>query len=547
MNFIKKSFGLFVLLLCFGCETTVKAPLTTTLPHLKKKGNTTQLIVEDAPFLILGGELGNSTFTSLAAMESVWPTLKKLHLNTLLVPVYWELIEPVEGQFDFSLYKQLIAEAQKHELKLVLLWFGSWKNSMSSHAPAWVKKDQARFPRVKDEQGISQEILSPFSKNNLQADLHAYEALMGFVRSVNEKQQSILMVQTENEIGMLPSARDHHPLANAQFEAAVPQELISYLNVHKGKLVPEFEALWAAQGYKSAGNWEVVFGKGSATEELFMAWYFAKFTEAVIAAGKAVYPLPMFVNAALNAPQKKPGEYPSAGPLPHLMDVWKAAGPSIDFLSPDFYNPDFKHWCDLYVRQNNPLFVPEHRFDTTAAAKAIYTIGHYEGMGFSPFSIENPSEDHGEKLGKVYALLEQLTPTITQLHGAQKMDAVLLDNETTEVQLRFGNYEFTVKHSYTLPWEVKTDGEIWPPSAALILQTDADTFFFAGTGIVITFKSLVDPSLRVGILKNEEGSFENGKWVVHRHLNGDQTHQGRHVRLFQGDYAIQKLSLYTYE
>ena len=186
MNFIKKSFGLFVLLLCFGCETTVKAPLTTTLPHLKKKGNTTQLIVEDAPFLILGGELGNSTFTSLEAMESVWPTLKKLHLNTLLVPVYWELIEPVEGQFDFSLYKQLIAEAQKHELKLVLLWFGSWKNSMSSHAPAWVKKDQARFPRVKDEQGISQEILSPFSKNNLQADLHAYEALMGFVRSVNE-------------------------------------------------------------------------------------------------------------------------------------------------------------------------------------------------------------------------------------------------------------------------------------------------------------------------------------------------------------------------
>ena len=277
------------------------------MPHLKKQGKTTQLIVDDKPFLILGGELGNSSFTSLEYMEPIWPKLKTMNMNTVLAPVYWELIEPAEGKFDFELLDQLIKEARKNDLKIVFLWFGSWKNSMSSHAPSWVKKNQERFPRIKDDKGISHEILTPFSENNLQADLKAYQELMKHIKKIDGNDHTVIMIQTENEIGMLPTARDYSLLANERFQENVPAELMQYLERNKENLVPEFSEIWEKNGFKNSGTWEEIFGTGSQTDEIFMAWYYSKFTNSVVEAGKAVYPLPMYVNAALNRPGRKPG------------------------------------------------------------------------------------------------------------------------------------------------------------------------------------------------------------------------------------------------
>ena len=235
---------------------------------------------------------------------------------------------------------------------------------------------------------------------------------MQHLRDVDGKEQTVIMVQPENEIGMLPSARDYSLMANKKYNSKVPVEFINYITENKKILVSEFYEVWSRNGFRTNGTWEEIFGVGEHTSEIFMAWYFAKYTQEVIAAGKSVYPLPMFVNAALNAKGKQPGEYPSAGPLPHLMDIWKAAAPSIDFLSPDFYNSDFKYWNDLYVRQGNPLFIPEHKFDNTVAGKAAYAIGHYQAMGFSPFSIESSEDPINEPLGKIYNLMYQLTPSL---------------------------------------------------------------------------------------------------------------------------------------
>ena len=547
-------FVVILALIIFACAQQEGSDADThkqnqhSIPYLKKQGKTTQLVIDGKPFLILGGELGNSSFTSLEYMEPIWTKLKTMNLNTVLAPVYWELIEPTESQFNFELYDQLIKEARNHDLKLVLLWFGSWKNSMSSHAPPWVKKDQQRFPRVKDDQGRSHEILTPFSENNLNADLKAFQALMKHIKEIDEEEHTIIMVQPENEIGMLPTARDYHPLANEKFQSNVPTEFMDYLKENKGNLVPEFKKVWERNGYKDSGTWEEIFGEGPHTDEIFMAWYYSKFTNTLVEGGKAIYPLPMFVNAALNRPGWLPGNYPSAGPLPHLMDVWKAAGPSIDFLSPDLYFPNIKHWCDLYTRGGNPLFIPEHRFDNTVAAKAAYTIGHYEGIGFAPFSIESTDDPENESLGKMYNLITQLTPIIAAHHGQNKIEGVLFDKENQETILNLGNYELTVRHSYTLGYEAGSRNDTWEPAGAIIIQTGKNEFYLAGSGVVITFKNIKNPALNVGILKAEEGRFENNNWEIIRHLSGDHTHQGRHVRiLLANGFFIQRFELYNYE
>src|SRR5690349_4363517 len=253
-----------------------------------------------------------------------------LHLNTVLAPVYWELVEPAEGAFNFATVDTLIRDARASNMRLVLLWFGSWKNSMSSYAPAWVKTNQARFPRTEATRGQGQEILSPFSVTNAETDTRAFAALMRHLRTADGTRHTVLMVQVENEIGMIPEARDHSATAESLFAQPVPRELMAYLQAHRDSLAPELRARWDSGGTKSSGTWQTVFGRSLQTDELFMAWYFARYAERVAAGGKKEYPLPMFVNAALIRPGYQPGRYVSAGPLPHLIDVWRAAAPSID-------------------------------------------------------------------------------------------------------------------------------------------------------------------------------------------------------------------------
>ena len=332
---LKRVFALVVACALMAKCVTLVYGAQSIFPHLRKQGTATQLVVDGQPFLIRGGELGNSSSSSLEYMRPIWPKLAALKLNTVIIPVDWELIEPAEGRFDFNLVDGLIQEARRHQLRLVPLWFASWKNSMSCYAPAWVKTNQQRFPRAQDKAGRGMDILSPFSKENLDADARAFAALMRHLRQVDGDDHTVIMVQVENEIGMIPDSRDRSAIAKRLFHQPVPQELMNYLEQHKDTLIPEFRAAWADAGLKTRGTWEEVFGQGPGGDEIFMAWHFARYVNHVAELGKAEYPLPMYVNAALIRPGYQPGQYPSAGPLPHLMDVWRAGAPQIDFLSPD--------------------------------------------------------------------------------------------------------------------------------------------------------------------------------------------------------------------
>jgi beta-galactosidase GanA len=319
----------FRILVCLAAGTMLAA--AAEMPRLEKRGQATQLVVDGKPFLILRGELGNSTATSLESMKPIWPKLTAMHLNTVLAAVSWAMVEPEEGKYDFALVEGLIQAAREHNLRLVFLWFGSWKNTYSSYVPNWVKRDFERFPRVQMRDGQGTERLTPLSEANLAADVRAFRAFMRRIREVDGEAGTVLMVQAENEVGVIPEARDYLAAANAAYSGAVPKELMDYLQAHRETLAPELRAKWQAAGFKAAGSWEEVFGVRPETGDLFMAWQYARYIGKVAEAGKAEYPLPMFANAALIRPGYAPGQYNSGGPLPHSMDIWRAGRRSISW------------------------------------------------------------------------------------------------------------------------------------------------------------------------------------------------------------------------
>jgi len=516
-----------------------------TIPRLKKQGTTAQLMVDGKPLLMLAGEVGNSSASDLQSMAKIWPVVVEMHLNTLIVPVYWELLEPQEGKFDFTLVDSTIVSARQHHIKLVFLWFGTWKNSMSCYAPMWIKTNEERFPRAREKNGKAEEILTAFSETNLNTDARAFSMLMEHLRTFDERSRTVVLVQVENEIGMIPDARDYCTSANESFNAPVPKELMRYLEEHKDNLQPQLRELWEKNGFKTTGNWEEIFGQGLSTDEIFMAWHFARYANEVAAAGKKEYPLPMYVNAALIRPGYKPGQYPSAGPLPHLFDIWKAAAPEIDFYSPDIYFRSFIEWSTKYNRPDNPLFMPEVGNDQSMA-NAFYAFGQLNAMDYSPFSIESLENPTDNQVSNAYDVLSQLSPLILSNQGKGTMAGVLLDSATQVVRDTLGDYIFIVRHEYSWPYARRTEGEN-PRYGGMIIMVSPDEFFVAGKGLVVTFETNTKDGTQAGIGSLDEGKFVDGEWVPGLRMNGDQSHQGRHLDLPGSAFSIQKAKLYKYK
>lgn len=368
---------------------------------LQKQGTATQLVVDGKPFLILGGELGNSSAACTEDIERIFPKLQRMGLNTVLVPAYWDLIEPQEGQFDFTLTDKVIRQARQNDLKVIFLWFGAWKNSMSCYAPLWFKENYKKYPRAYTQKGKPLEIASAFSENVFQADNRAFSQWMEHVAAIDKEEGTVIMIQIENEIGMLEDARDYSKEANALFNAPVPAELMSYLQKNKKTLHPQMLEKWESQGSKKQGTWQEVFGADIYTDELFMAWHYARYVERMAQSARSIYNIPLYVNAAMNSRNRKPGEYPSAGPLAHLIDIWHCGAPNIDLLAPDLYDNGFTDWVAKYKLHNNPLFIPEIKLTDNNGVRAFYIFGEHDAIGISPFSIEGGSDSPNSPLVKI--------------------------------------------------------------------------------------------------------------------------------------------------
>ena len=520
-------------------------------------------------FRILGGELSNSAATSVSDIEEVLPRMKALGLNTVLVPVYWEFLEPVEGQLDFTLVDRTIDVARQQGLKIVPLWFGAWKNSMSCYAPAWFKRDVKRFPRAVTAEGKPLEIASCFSDNVLQADLKAFSALMQHITEKDPQREVVIMMQIENEIGMLESARDHSPLAEKAYRQPVPQALLKAL------------------GIKKKGTWIEVFGTDDYADEKFMAWHYACYVEHLAQAARRIHNMPLYVNAAMNSRGRKPGEYPSAGPLAHLADIWKAGAPSIDILAPDIYDTGFKSWASQYAmplrpqdggKVKNRLFIPESRCCENSGVRALYAFGEHQALGFSPFAIDQASPKETESVTQAYNLLRQIFSKLYTLNSKLNTWGLLFDQDDKERVIEDEGVVMTCRHYFTLPWDPRaTDGSTWPEGGAMLIRLGKYDYLLAGSGVVVDFKTPTEKQQeqqkklgedgfaeagnemfnvqrsmfngkRLGLLSVDEVTIDHqGQMQFLRRHNGDQSHQGRHARISVGDWKILHIQLYEYK
>ncbi|MGA7338994.1 MAG: DUF5597 domain-containing protein [Terracidiphilus sp.] len=517
-------------------------------PHLEKRGAATQLIVDGKPFLMLSGELHNSSSSSLEYMKPIWPKLEALGLNTVVTPLSWELVEPKEGSYDFTLVDGLIDQARAAHERLVFLWLATWKNGMSSYAPVWVKQDARRFTRVV-EHGSEVEILSPLCAATQEADGRAFAALMRHIKRIDGREHTVLMMQVENEVGVLGDSRDRSAAADRAFASPVPAQLTAYLAAHRDELYPDLRDLWEANGARTAGAWTEVFGDTERADEIFMAWYYARFIHAVAARGKAEYDLPMYVNTWLAGETTPPGEYPSGGPEPRVIDVWKAAGPGaagpdaaafgLDFYSPDLYSPNFEEWCRRYHRDGNPLYMPETRGGAAGAANVFYALGEEAGFGFSPFGIESEA-DEKDPLGESYKAIAAIAPLLLAHQSAGDVHGFVLNGDRRTADFTMNGYTLHV-----------TVDNVWDKSVesgfGLIMADGKDAFLGVGEGVRITFTPRGGDGQKAGIAAVDEGVFQDGKWIPGRRLNGDEDNQGADWRFDSREVRTEKVSLYRFE
>lgn len=501
-----------------------------TFPHFVARDGRHALMVDGAPYLVLGAQAHNSS-NYPAALPQVWPALEQLHANTLEIPVAWEQIEPTEGNFDFSYVDTLVEQAREHDMRLILLWFATWKNTGPAYAPSWVKLNNQRFPRMINREGRVHYALSPHSEETLNADRRAFAALMRHLREIDGERRTVIMVQVENESGTYGSVRDYSPAAEAAFRSQVPEPLLRALE-------------------RQPGTWSEVFGRNA--DEYFHAWHIASYIEQVAQAGRAEYPLPMYANSALRDPinDQDPATYSSGGPTWNVIEIWKAAAPSLSVLAPDIYARDHRTvsaHISRYARADNPLMIVEIGNDAEYARYFFPVLGA-NGVGFAPFGMDftgyvnyplGASERGAEMVAPFAALYEVMGPIArdwARISFEHRTWGVAKPDDNADQELALGAWTARVEYDQHmfgmadwtwLPQNEPPPNLARPSGGALIAELGPNEYLVIAQNCRVSF-SLAEPGETNGFVfdRVEEGRFVDGEWVMDRNWNGDQTDYG---------------------
>ncbi|MBV8832031.1 MAG: DUF5597 domain-containing protein [Acidobacteriaceae bacterium] len=501
--------------------TYVSGSAAVEAPRIIEKDAHYALLVDGKPFLILGGQIHNSSGWP-GELPQVWTSMETLHANTIEAPIYWEQFEPEPGKFDYTNVDAIVNGARAHKLRVVLLWFGTWKNGNMHYAPTWVKTDTTKYPRVIRPDGEPIDVLSPLSRNTLEADKAAFTALTRHLKQLDSEDHTVLLIQVENESGNIGSVRDFSAEANRRFAEAVPPDLL------------------AATG-KHGGTWTQVFG--SEGDEIFQAYYQAKYINEIAGAGKREFNIPLYMNVWIDYPPAQlpqrqidqPGiAYPSGGAVQKLVGLWRKLAPSIDMIGPDIYSDDshfYRETLDAYRRKDNPLWIPETGRSDSFAKFLFYALGD-GAVGFSPFGVDQSGwnilgNESWTAHARNFALLRPMDREIAQFEFDGKLKTAVEEPGQTAEELDLGNWQATVAFGFPQPDGRRAPGTKDAHGAALIAQLGADEFLVTGVDASINFHLPGKlPWMRSQILSAEQGTYENGVWKPVRLWNGDETDRG---------------------
>ncbi len=505
-------------------------------PKFVEKDGRWALLVDGAPYLILGGQVHNSSSWP-SELPAVWKSLAELHANTVEAPAYWEQVEPREGQFNWENVDALVKGAREHDLHVVLLWFGTWKNGNMHYVPDWVKTDTKRFPRVIRADGEPIDVLSANSRSNLEADKAAFIALMRHLKALDGTDHTILMVQVENESGIIGSPRDFSPESNKQFAGQVPADMLS-------------------AAHKQPGTWSEVF-RGDA-DELFQLYHQAHYLNEIATAGGAEFDIPLYMNVWLSYPPAElperrlpvPGiQYPSGGAVQRWVGLWRALAPSIKAIAPDIYGDDAGFVRDVlaaYHRPDNPLLVPEIAKTDTFARYDFFALG--EGaIGIAPFGVDPRGwnilgDSAATGHSRNFALLSPMNREIAKLNFEGKLKTSMEEVGKAQQELDFGPWQATVSFRFPQYDGRRPPGTSDAHGVALVAQLGPDEFLVTGVDAAVSFHLPGRlPGMRMQILSAEEGSYQHGAWKPVRLWNGDETDRG--LQFHAADPAIIRLRL----
>jgi beta-galactosidase GanA len=535
------SWGACVLALTFAstavAQNTLRPTAAAQMPRVVEKDGRWALIVDGAPYLMLGIQVNNSSAWP-GVLPQVWPAVDRLHANTVEAPIYWEQIEAVQAKYDFSVVDALLAGARQHKLHLVLLWFGTWKNGNPHYVPEWMKRDPVKYPRVVGPKGEVRDTMSPFGQATMEADKAAFGALMRHLKTADPR-HTVLMVQVENEIPAYGSARDYSPEATKLFEGEVPAEFAAAMNVKPGK-------------------WTEAFG--TEAENTFQTWSIARYVEQVAKAGRAQYGLPLYLNHSLSNPlQQAAGGLAWDAKTIHVLDIWKAVAPSISVIAPDIYLSQYAQYekvLGAYGRKDNAMFVPETG-DAEPFARFFFAALGHGAIGWSPFGLDLTGYANAplgapvvdEKLIDLFAwnykLAEPMQRELARLNFEGKLKAVSENPAVHDEMLVFGPWTATVQYGLRMFGRaMSAPGNPEPVGRALVAQLGPDEFLVTGMATRIDFKPTDSSSGRPReFVTVEEGTYMDGKWKFLRIWNGDQTDYGLN---FASQPQVLRVKLMTY-
>lgn len=507
-----------------------------TIPRIIRENGRFCFLVEGRPFIALAAEAHNSAASSPDYMQYVWERAQELHCNTVLLPVYWELTEPRENGFSFDPVKQLITDARNHGMKLILLWFGSFKNGLSTYAPAWIKTNPKRFPRTENETRVKSKTLSMFGSDILAAERNCFKKFIEFLREFDEKEQTVIALQIENEVGILGAARDYSACAAEAFQRTVPVKLMKYLRKTGSDLIKS-EA--DSPNGPSDLRWGEAFGQYA--DEVFMAWHYARYIDRLAECAKDIYGLPMFTNVWLKeSSEEKPGFYPCGGAIPEMMDVWKCGSPHLELLAPDIYTFQFEKFAKIYRRDDNPLFIAETRRDKWAPANLYTAVGSCHALCYSPFGAESIGEDRSfiaqilhtdpedknvsgemvkEYLSLSYKLFGNMIPVLTAYYGTDQMTGFTQNTGQMTALVVLGDYRINIEFYHRID-----DDNEFIPGAGIIIAESRQNLIFIGYGYRAHVETK-NPGKQLDFLSLEKGVYdENADWIRYMTLNGDEQH-----------------------